>query len=213
MTKMVAERVPSGRVLAVDVSAEMLKFGIEHGSLSIPQVEVLNADLLELKIDREVDGVFSNAVFHWILDQHRLFSSLFRCLRPHGWLASQAGGGPNLRTLLIDVFDLMQRGPYAEFFGSWVEPWVFLREDAMLRILTEAGFVSSEVWLESKPTQFESPEQYRAYLKEIVLRPYLAVLSPAMQDSFLAELTHRSLMKAHPLEIDYHRLNIFARKP
>lgn len=213
MTSMVAERVPHGRVIAVDLSQPMLDFGNQIGRLSSSRIEVIHADLTSLRLASPVDGIFSNAVFHWILDQQRLFSNLFRCLKPSGWLVSQAGGGSNLRGLLRNVFDLMVTTPYASFFSGWVEPWIFLTQNQMERILSNAGFSSVKVWLEDRPVVFETLEDYCRYLREIVLRPYLAKLPAELQQSFLLELGQRSLSSDRPLGIDYQRLNVHARKP
>ena len=46
-----------------------------------------------------LDAVFSNAVFHWIVDHERLFRVVLRALRPGGRLLAQCGGRPNLHLL------------------------------------------------------------------------------------------------------------------
>ena len=44
----------------------------------------------------QVDAIFSNATFHWILDHERLFARLFAALRPGGVLEAQCGGEGNV---------------------------------------------------------------------------------------------------------------------
>ena len=213
MTAMVAERVPDGSVIAVDICEPMLAFGIESGKLKHPHIRVLCADLLDLPLHQEIDGIFSNAVFHWILDQRMLFSSLFDCLKDGGWLVAQAGGGPNMSSLLQDVYALQRSSPYAPYFADWNEPWTFVNEEEMRNNLLEAGFDGINVTLEARPVQFGTVAEYCQYLREIVLRPYLAKLPPELQEAFLNVLGEYSRSKARPLEVDYCRVNLSARKP
>lgn len=88
VTAMLIERLPEGRVIAVDGSASMVE---EVRSVLRPQDEVLVADLVEVELEEPVDVVFSSAVFHWVLDHEALFANLHRALKPGGRLASQNG--------------------------------------------------------------------------------------------------------------------------
>jgi trans-aconitate 2-methyltransferase len=61
VTRRLLERLPRGRVVAVDASAEM----IEHARRALDdRATVLHADLSDLELPEPVDAVFSNAVFH-----------------------------------------------------------------------------------------------------------------------------------------------------
>jgi trans-aconitate 2-methyltransferase len=53
---------------------------------------VRRSDLTELDLDEPVDAVFSNAVFHWVLDQDRLFARIHAALQPGGVLVAGCGG-------------------------------------------------------------------------------------------------------------------------
>ena len=65
VTRRLLERLPRGRVVAVDASAEM----VAHAAAALgPRATVFQADLASLELDEPVDAVFSNAVFHWVLD-------------------------------------------------------------------------------------------------------------------------------------------------
>jgi arsenite methyltransferase len=82
---------PTGRVIGVDFSAEM----IEKAKRNADAVEVQNsefrhgeADSLPVE-DDSVDVVISNGVFNLCLDKPRVLAEVFRVLRPGGrlWMA------------------------------------------------------------------------------------------------------------------------------
>src|SRR5437870_2408720 len=63
LTEILADRLPDGCVFATDVSAEMLAKAHRH-----PRVHYFRANLMDLPLHRSIDLVFSNAVFHWVMD-------------------------------------------------------------------------------------------------------------------------------------------------
>src|SRR3989304_1658822 len=88
------ERLPRGRIYAVDSSPEMIaKLKASLKERAIPTVVPIAADLTAFELPEQVDRVFSNAVFHWIPDDDALFSCLLRATRPGGRLRAQGGGG------------------------------------------------------------------------------------------------------------------------
>src|ERR671917_1004028 len=93
VTEALAERLPRGRVIAVDGSRSM----VEQARERLPdRVEVREADLLELTVDEPVDAILSTATFHWIADHDGLFTRLLAALKPGGRLVAQCGGGGDL---------------------------------------------------------------------------------------------------------------------
>src|SRR3954471_17642188 len=70
LTERLIERLPEGRVLAVDGSEDMVRKARQRLG---DRAEVWQADLASLELESPVDAVFSNAVFHWIPDHEGLF--------------------------------------------------------------------------------------------------------------------------------------------
>src|SRR5271170_7926934 len=66
VTEMLLERLPRGRVVAVDGSPSMAERARER--LEPERVTVICSDLLSLELAEPVDAVISTATFHWILD-------------------------------------------------------------------------------------------------------------------------------------------------
>ena len=72
VTAALLERLPNGRVIAVDARAVDGRGGARSGCR--PTVDVRQADLLDLELDEPVDAILSTATFHWIADHDRLFA-------------------------------------------------------------------------------------------------------------------------------------------
>src|SRR5689334_20124179 len=93
VTAELAERLPHGRVIAVDGSEAMVAKARERlGN----RADYLVSDLVELELPEPVDLIFSTATFHWIGDHDRLFRQLRAALRPGGRLRAQCGGFGNV---------------------------------------------------------------------------------------------------------------------
>ena len=75
VTQALIERLPRGRVIAVDASSSMANAARERlGGMRPPAaVDIRVLDLLDLELEEPVDAVFSTATFHWIADHERLF--------------------------------------------------------------------------------------------------------------------------------------------
>ena len=95
VTEALLERLPRGRVIAVDASPSMVEQA-RGASAGSERVEVRQMDLLELELEEPVDAILSTATFHWILDHDALFRRLHAALRPGGQLVAQCGGEGNI---------------------------------------------------------------------------------------------------------------------
>lgn len=218
LTAELLRRLPHGQVIALDQSENMLA---EARSRLQPEfgkrVRFIRADLASLQLDEGADGVFSTATFHWVLDHSRLFAGLFQALRPGGWLVAQCGGQGNLDRLHRRAAALMAQEPFASAFQGWSEPWFFADPLSTRGRLHAAGFVDIEVGLEPAPTPFPSAEEFLAFVETVVLRHHLARLAESGADllaaHFLDTLTAQASTDTPPYTLDYHRLNLRARRP
>src|SRR5262245_13304699 len=90
LTEHVARRVPRGRVVGVDLSANMLQTAREYLTpIAGARVALVQADASALPFHQTADAIFSTATFHWVLDHDALFKGLFDALKPGGRLVAQ----------------------------------------------------------------------------------------------------------------------------
>jgi len=200
-TETLIQRLPRGRVIAVDMSESMVAAARERLG---PDADIRQADLLELELDEPVDAIFSTATFHWIADHERLFARLLGALRPGGRLVAQCGGEGNIDVLRGKANVLLARDPYAEHFRDWHPPWNYAGPGETRERLLAAGFTSAECWLAPAP---QRPEHPREFLATIVLGPHVQHLPEPLRDPFMDDVMAEL---GEPVIVDYVRLNIDA---
>ena len=202
VTRLLVERLPRGKVIAVDGSPSMVEKTREALG---PDVEAFVCELTQLELDEQVDAVFSNAVFHWIPDHDALFARMFAALRPGGRLAVQCGGAGNLGSYHDQLHEICAEPPFAEYLGDWEGPWNFAGAADTALKLHAAGFTDVSCWLEPWPVH---PEHPAAYLESVCLGPFLDGLPQELRTGFLEAVMDEA---GEPLELDYVRLNMVAR--
>jgi trans-aconitate 2-methyltransferase len=208
ITEALLERLPRGRVIAVDASESMVEAarGRLHGlpETGAGSVQVLRGDLLELELPEPVDAVLSTATFHWIADHERLFARLRALLRDGGRLAAQCGGQGNIDVLRGRAREVQRREPYAAHFDGWRAPWNYAAPDKTRERLLRAGFSQARCWLQPAPRR---PEQPREFLATIVLGPHVQQLPERLREPFMDDVM---AVLEQPVTVDYVRLNIDA---
>jgi trans-aconitate 2-methyltransferase len=201
VTELLMERLPNGRVVALDQSGQMLEEARRRLARFGDRVEFVQADLgRPLPVDREVDAILSTATFHWVPDHDALFANLAAVLRPGGWLVAQCGGFGNIARF-IEV-------------ASSVDP-AFVRNthnfqtaEATAARLERSGFDKIETWLSDAPTPFASVGELEAFIGTVCLRVHLAQLPEGRRAPFVRKVAARM---PEPV-LDYVRLNITARR-
>jgi trans-aconitate 2-methyltransferase len=203
VTRELHRRLPRGHVIAVDAAPSM----VEQARAALPaDVEVRQADLLDLALERPVDAVLSTATFHWIGDHDRLFTALHAALRAGGRLVAQCGGAGNVEEVKRAGFAAAAEGPFAEHLGDWPGDWNFATPADTERRLRAAGF--TDVWCWRTRVDVD-PGDRAGYLRAICLGSFLERLPGELREPFLAAALERL---PDPLTIHYVRLNILARR-
>ena len=204
VTELLLERLPRGRVIAVDASPAMVAKAREQIG---DRAQVLLQDLAELRVAESVDAVFSNAVFHWVLDHERLFTRIFAALRPGGRIEAQCGGAGNVEKFHEAVSQLADRPPFSSYFEGWDGPWHFADDRATAALLERIGFTDVRCWLEDRPVVMPEPHDY---LRTACLGYHLLQLPDELRDTLVGRVVDTL---GDPLTLEYVRLNISARRP
>ncbi len=211
LTIELARRVPTGTVVGSDRSATMLEKAAPLVSAS--GIALVRADAACLPFVAAFDVIFSTATFHWVLDHDALFSSLSGALRPGGLLHAQCGGGPNLARLRTRATELLRSKPFDRFFSHrWHEPWYYANAEDTAARLQRAGFESIETSLQPAPVAFDNATAFQVFADHVILRPYLSLLPETLQRTFSTAVVEQASSDNPPFTLDYHRLNIRARR-
>ncbi|HVX47432.1 MAG TPA: methyltransferase domain-containing protein [Mycobacteriales bacterium] len=193
------DRLPEGRVVAVDGSAQMLAELRTRLAGRLDRVEVLQADLREpLPLSRPVDAALSVATLHWLPDHDAVFATVAGALRPDGRFVADAGGAGNIagfRTALRDVTG-----------ADGAEVWNFATAEETTERLERAGFTEVEARLVPDPARLERGEQLEAFIATVLLGAQLRGLPSAQRRPLVRAVAARL---PEPV-IDYVRLRISA---
>jgi trans-aconitate 2-methyltransferase len=200
-TAIVIERVPDGRVIAVDGSPSMVE---QVEKVLRSQDMAIVSDLTKLELRQTVDAVFSTAVFHWILDHDALFVRIRAALREGGRLAAQCGGEGNINAFRAAGEEVATREPYAEYLGGIEGLWNYAGPEETEARLCAAGFADVRCWLEPWPVHPPEPE---AFARTVCLGAHVERLPEDLRDQFVADVL---ATQDEPLRLDYVRLNIEA---
>jgi trans-aconitate 2-methyltransferase len=198
VTSLLLERLPHGRVIALDGSSAMIAEARVRFA-DDPRVELVVADLTQpLPVDRPVDAILSTATFHWITDHPSLFRNLASVLRPRGQLVAQCGGAGNISSL-----ERIISGMGLTFGGGKT----FATPDETRARLEAAGFEDIDAWLNDEPTPIPA-EDLEAFLETVCL----GGIVDGMDDDERAHFVHEVASRMPEPLIDYVRLNITARR-
>ncbi len=201
LTRMLVERLPQGRVIALDNSPAMVS---EVAALLRPGDRACVCDLTALELPELLDAVVSSAVFHWIPDHDLLFRKIRATLRPGGKLAAQCGGAGNLEKFRAVSDAVAARQPYASGLEGFEEPWFYAAAGETEARLQAAGFAEVHCWLQPWDV---IPSDAREFMRTLILKPQLELLPKELHERFLTDVLAAS---GEPLTLRYVRLNIEA---
>jgi len=204
VTALLADRVPRGKVYAVDVAPSM----VEHARSALgDRATVLCQDLVELDLPEPVDAAFSNATFHWVHDHDALFAALHRTMKPGARLVAQCGGRGNIDAFRTTADSVAAEEPFDHYFVGWRKPWNYATAEETATRLQRAGFTDVRCWLEPKRVE---PDDPRAFVRTVCLVRHLDPLPEGLRGPVIERVLARA---GEPLVLEYVRLNMTARRP
>jgi trans-aconitate 2-methyltransferase len=213
LTRLLAERLPRGRVVALDASPDMLALAKKELAPFASRVELVQAALPNIPLTAPVDAIVSTATLHWVFDHPAVFRAFFRVLRPGGQLEFQCGGPDNLHRLHARATELSATAAFADAFGDWRETWNYAGAEETAEALAAAGFVDVHTWVKVQPTPFADAAAFSDFISNVNLRPFLARLDAERARRFTAVLVEAAGRDNPPYLLDYTRLNGSAHAP
>jgi trans-aconitate 2-methyltransferase len=201
VTEALLERLPRGRVIAVDADPSMISAARERLG---KRAEIRQSDLLELELPQPVDAILSTATFHWILDHPRLFVRLHTALGKGGRLVAQCGGEGNITHIRAAVDRVAALEPFAPHLSGWRAPLNYSSPQRAEQALSTAGFEQIHCWLAEAPVVLEEPHEF---LATIILGAHRERLPAERREEFIAAVVAQL---PAPVTVDYVRLNIDA---
>jgi trans-aconitate 2-methyltransferase len=179
VTRILAQKVRAeGMVYAVDIDSNM----VCHARKNLKDLEnviIIQGDLIDVKLPRKVDVIFSNAVIHWILDHKTLFKHFWDLLSSRidndkaGKILVQCGGYGNLTSVYKLMKQIKESAEFRGHFVNWKEPWYFAKPGDTEKLLEEIGFTNIDVYPSDGTTTFPESKSYSQFVKTIADYPGL----------------------------------------
>ncbi len=207
LTEVLAERLPHGHVVALDVSTEMLAGARVRLAPLGGRVSLVHADAASYVEVPPVDAVFSTATLP--LPEHEaFFTCLAESLRPGGQFVSQMAGGANLSQFRARVEHLREDPAFALYLRDLTPHPACAMPDETRERLERAGFTGVRAWLEAAPVRFEDGASYAEFVSGVVLPGELARMPDEASGAFVARLVELARGDDPPYELDCWRLNL-----
>ncbi|MGE5113718.1 MAG: class I SAM-dependent methyltransferase [Acidobacteriaceae bacterium] len=213
LTEELLKRLPEGRVVALDLSNNMLETARERLKWAAERVEFRQGDLSDFTLPEPVDGIFSNAAFHWVANHDTMFRCLFRALKPGGWLIAQFGGEGNLAKFKGRTRELCNVEPFAKYMREFADGAHYESEAATRRRMEAAGFAEIEAGRHPEPVHFSDPESIKTFVSKVNLHRYLAALPDELSEQFAEKVVEMAAKDDPPYTLDYMRLTVRGMKP
>ncbi len=114
-----------------------------------PELRWIVADIAGLDLGEAFDGVFSNAVLHWLPGPQQALAVVERHLAPGGRFVAEFGGSGNCAALIAAILAVHPDQALAH-------PWYFPGEAEYRAAIEVAGLVPDLVTRFSRPTRLEA---------------------------------------------------------
>ena len=217
-TAAIAQLVPDGRVVGVDLSPDMVQHAdTQHCHTPATNLRFQQADAAALPFSAEFSVVFSNATLHWVPDQRAAVHGIARALRPGGRLVAQMGGQGNVAEV-IAAFEHTAASPRWRPIVTFGDlPYRFHVPASYDAWLKQSGMEVRECGLIPKDMVHDNEDSFIGWLRT-AWHPYTANVPLELRDSFLQE-TARHYIARHPLDaqgrvhVATMRLQVRAHKP
>ena len=216
ITAHLAGLVPSGSVLGIDLSPEMICFAASQHA-GQPNLSFRVGDASQLHFSEEFDLVVSFACLHWVKDHLSVLKSVRKSLVPGGRFLMQCGGRGNAARILDLTGDLTKSPLWKGYFSGFSFPYHFYGPEVYRIWLAEAALRPSRVELIPKDMIHQGQEGLEGIIRNTWL-PYTERLPAHRRDEFVREIAGRYLER-YPLDekgqahVQMMRLEVEANKP
>ncbi len=190
-------------VSGIDADAAMVVTAQRH----YPQLSFAVADACNFTVEKPVDGIFSNAVLHWVKPPEQAVEAIARALNPGGKFVAEFGGKGNVQAIVQAVETVRAE--------SNLSPWYFPSIGEYTQLLERYGLEVTFAALTDRPTPLKEGDQGLANWLKMFGQSLLAGLS---DDDVVAvvhdveALLRSDMYDGHQWSADYRRLRLMAIK-
>ncbi len=218
ITACLAELVPEGEVVGIDISLEMVDYARRtYTSERHPNLSFQIGDASNLGFSEEFDIAVSFACLHWVKDHLPVLKGVFNSLVPGGRVLFQCGGRGNAADILTATEELIRTAAWSEYFQDADFPYNFYGPEEYREWMAQAGLKIIRAELIPKDMVHEGVRGLEGFIETTWL-PYLERLPDSGRREFIMEVARRYIER-YPLDengrahVKMMRLEVAAERP
>ncbi len=196
-------------VLGIDRSGEM----VAQARSKFPAMKFEVMDATALEFEGEFDGVFSNAVLHWIPEAEKVASGIARALKHGGRFVAEFGGKGNIQTLVKAFRDAFLALGMREPDG--VSPWFYPGIAEYAALLEKQGMEVQSAMLFERPTVLEDGTRGLENWIRVFRQTFIEKIGEEATAKWIKEverICQPKLFQRGDWVLDYRRLRLTAVK-
>lgn len=164
------------QIIGIDSSPDFIAAAQQLGL----DARLMNA--LELSIDEQFDGVFSNAALHWMAEPEQIVRNVRRHLKPAGRFVGEFGGFGNVAAISTAIRAVLERHGIDT---SGIHPWYFPSAEEYRQLLEKNGFCVENISLFPRPTPL--PTGIEPWLRTFT-GPFFGTIDDETRQSMFGEI-------------------------
>ena len=217
ITALIADRLPQGTTVGVDLSADMIAFATEQYQRHAANLSFQCADAGALPFAAEFSVLFSSAALHWVRDHRPVIAGIARALKPGGRYFLQMGGAGNVERMIAAFEQVMRKPRWSSAFRNFESTYGFHNAADYRQWLSVAGLVVDDAVLLEKWMSHTHREAFVGWLRS-AWHPYTSWVEPETRDAFIEEVADEYLA-THPadrqgiIRVRMVRLQVHGSKP
>lgn len=196
-------------VVGIDKSAEM----VEVARAAFPNLDFRVMDAADFRFAEPFDAIFSNATFHWVMEQEQAVQCMATALKPGGRLVVEFGGKSNVQTILGQIRATLNRHGYAA--QAALQFWYFPSVSEYSALLEGHGFEVSLAQLYDRPTPLADAQTGIMDWVTMFGGAFLEGIDEATRSVLLSEIQEDLRERCHhdgQWWADYRRIRVVARR-
>jgi len=195
ITAYIAEKVPLGIVVGLDISATML--ALARQNYSADNLLYMHGDARSLPFVDQFDKVTALLSFNWIMEQQQALNSLYKVLKPGGRALLILPG--KLPSSLGNVtVALVQTERWAPYFPDFKQVKFYASIEEYVPMLESANLKVNSTKESDDFTYFADKTALIGFFRPLC--NYIDQLSHQLQEEFIEEIVQKVLTYDHPLD-------------
>lgn len=180
ITAYIANQVPNGIVVGLDISKDMLTFA--NTTFSSNNIIYMSGNAKNLPFEKQFDKVVSFNTIHWVVEQKQALQSLVEALKPGGTLLLVTPGKTE-SNLGTRAEKLIQTDKWSPYFPTYKQERIYFTSEEYLELLSELPLKLISFEASETTTPYKDIETLKGHVRPLL--NFIDHLSPELKEDFL----------------------------